>query len=80
MIATVKKLRGCNKKLTQLPSEQSKRQRNGRQRREMIKTSPGGQHWNHSVPERENRENVGKEMSHKIFQKNFTALRNKLRN
>lgn len=44
--------------------------------RETIKTSSGGQHWNPKVPEREDRENVGKEMSQEIFQKNFTGLKN----
>lgn len=44
--------------------------------RETIKTSPGGQHWNLRVPARENRINVGKEMSQEIFQKNFTGLKN----
>lgn len=46
-------------------------------RRETIKPSPGGQHWNPRVPARQNRVKLGKDMSQEIFQKNFTGLKNK---
>lgn len=45
-------------------------------RRETIKTSPGGQHCNHTVPEREDRKSIGKEVSQETFPKNFTGMKN----